>query len=735
MTRTRITGGQAAASFVALSCVGFIATAPVQVSAQEAKDQPVRLEGVSVTESAIEEDYGADRVQSPKSTAPLIDTPRTVNVITTDVLKDTASFDFADALRTVPGITLGAGEGGVASADIPLIRGVDATSDTYVDGARDVGSQTRETFAVERIEVFKGSTGAFGGRGSAGGAINIVSKMPRDGNFANADVTVGTDDFKRVAVDVNQKLAEKLAVRINGMWHDADVAGRDAVFNKRWGIAPSVTWGIGTETTATLSYYHYETDDMPDYGIPITSRGQLDGVLPEGSRRPADTDYDNFYGLADRDFQKTKVDSVTFQFQHDFGRGWVLSNTARWSRVRNDYIVTNPDDSKGNVANGLVWRGVKSRNSLNQSLVNNLNLAGRFKTGGIEHSIAMGFEMSASDTDRYSYSVDTGDSTCASLADYNCTTLDNPNPSDPWTGTITLNPDSGVLTRAEDYSFYAFDTVTIIPQLLVNGGVRWTSFNIRASGSSRGVPYSVDKKTDFWTWQGGVVFKPVENASIYFSYADSATPPGADVGEGANAVSGTNANYEPQTMENWEVGAKADLLGGALSLTAAAFQIDRSNIRDFNPETGDQMIIANKARIKGFEVGASGRVGPVSLLAGYSYTDSSLRDSSADNGNALPNTPKHNVALTSTVDVTDRFSIGGGAYHASKRYADTANLIEADGYWRFDANAGFRFNENFSVKLNLRNLTDKRYVTKLRNPHFAVPSAGRQALVTLSASY
>lgn len=734
MTRTRIPGGQTAASFVALSCVGFIATAPVQVAAQETADQPTRLEGVRVTDTAIENDYGADRIQSPKATAPLLDTPRTINVITNDVLRDSASFEFADALRTVPGITLGAGEGGVANADIPLIRGIDATSDTYVDGLRDVGSQTRETFAVERIEVFKGPSSAFGGRGSAGGAINIVSKLPQDYDFAKADATIGTDDFKRLTADVNRKLSDRLAVRINALWHDADVPGRDAVFNKRWGVAPSVTWGIGTDTHATFSYYHYETDDMPDYGIPLTSRRPADD--PDQTRRPADVDYGNFYGLTNRDFQETKVDALTFLFSHDFGNGWVLSDTARWSQARNNYIVTNPDDSEGNVVNGLVWREIKSRDSRNDNLANNVNLSGKFKTAGIEHSVATGFEFSAADTTRFTYVVDTGDGACPTLADFNCTTLANPDPSDPWTGSIALDPATRTRTSVEEYSFYAFDTVTIVPQFLLNGGVRWTSVDVHGIGVRRGTPYDVTRQDTFWSWQGGVVFKPVESASLYFSYANSTQAPGSDVGEGSNAITDASDSYEPSKFENWEVGGKVDVFDGALSLTAAAFQIDRTNVRDINPDSGSLGIITPKARIKGFELGASGRVGPVSLMAGYSYTDSEIRGGAdvTDAGNALPNAPKHNFALTSTVDLTERFSIGGGAYHASMRYADTANDVSADGYWAFDANASFRINDHFSARLNIRNLTDKRYITKIRS-HFAVPSEGRQALFTISASY
>lgn len=180
------------AGFLALGCVGFIATAPAY-----AQTTDTRLPGVTVTDTAVEDGYRVEEIDSPKATAPILDTASIVNVVTSEVLEDTASFSFEEALRTVPGITLGAGEGGTAAADIPLIRGVDATSDTFVDGVRDVGSQVRETFALERIEVSKGPSGTFGGRGAAAGAINIVSKMAREGDFATATATVGTRHGRR----------------------------------------------------------------------------------------------------------------------------------------------------------------------------------------------------------------------------------------------------------------------------------------------------------------------------------------------------------------------------------------------------------------------------------------------------------------------------------------------------------------------------------------------------------
>lgn len=707
---------RSAASFVALGCVGFIATAPAMAQDQE----PTRLQGVTVTDSAVEDGYKVEELSSPKSTAALVDTPRTVNVITEKVLQDSASFSLADALRNVPGITLGAGEGGTASADIPLIRGVDATGDVFVDGVRDVGSQSREVFALESVEVSKGPSSAFAGRGGAGGVINLVSKAAREGNFGSVSVTGGTSDLVRVVGDVNQQVNEDVAVRMVAMYHDANTPGRDNVYDNRWGINPSVTWGLNGPVKMTLDYYHLEGDQMPDYGIPLTSRDQL----PGGVREPADVNYDNFYGLKSRDFQNTTANAFTAKFEANLTDAVTLSNTTRYSDTRNKYIVTNPDDSKGNVANGTVWRGVKSRGSHQYGIVSNTNLSAIFDTGSITHSLATGFEFNDSESHNANYSVDTGNNDCAveGFANFNCTDLNNPNANDPWNGTITRSTTPST-AKATEYSLYAFDTITIVPQLLLNGGVRWTSFKASGEGSGRGGPYSASNSSDFWSWQGGAIFKPTEITSIYFSYANSKTPPGNSVGEGSDNLGSSNALYEPEGNENWEVGAKAELFERSLLLSAAAFRVDRSNIK-VNDPTGQVTEIINSARTDGFEVSATGSVGPVRMMIGYTYLDSDL-----------PQAAKHNYAGTIDWQVTPMFSIGGGASGVSKRYADSGKLVSADGYIRFDAHAEYEINENLGVRVNVNNVTDERYVQKLRNPHFAVPAAGRQALVTLTARY
>lgn len=252
----RPTPNLTATKLFATTAAGFLFLTATAVQAQNASPTTpaatpprVTLPGLSI-EGQSTDSYKSDYSESPKFTAPLLDTPKSVTVIPEAVIQQSGSLTLTDVLRTVPGITFGSGEGGNPAGDRPFIRGFDAQTDVYVDGVRDPGSQSREMFDVERVEVTKGPSSAFTGRGSTGGSINIISKLPTLENFMAGSVTLGTDQTKRFTADVNQTVGT-VGVRLNGMWHDADVAGRDDVFVHRWGFAPSVTLGLGKPTRVT----------------------------------------------------------------------------------------------------------------------------------------------------------------------------------------------------------------------------------------------------------------------------------------------------------------------------------------------------------------------------------------------------------------------------------------------------------------------------------------------------
>ncbi len=836
------------ASFLALSCVGFIASAPAL-----AKDEPaaaIASANIDTEEAQRREDVvvNGERLrqqENAKATAPLIDTPRSIVLIPREVITESGATTFTDALRTVPGITLGAAEGGNPIGDRPFIRGYDTQGSTFLDGVRDIGGQSREVFAVEQIEVIRGSDSTTGGRGAAGGAINIISKLPRADDSAIAAVSYGTNDFKRVTVDVNQRLSDTVAVRLNGLYHDQDIAGRDYLFSERWGVAPSITIGIESPTQLTVSAYHLQTDELPDSGFPYryiasssVSNAPVAGfVISEPAVGDFTTaggqsgyiDPDNFYGLVNRDFRHTNIDQFMVRAQHDFG-GVTLRNTARFASTEQEYIYTQPDDSQGNAfgfptgsrnvgtlpsgrfndytAGGRIWRRANSRYAETESIIDQLDLFGKVQTGPLEHSFAIGGEVSWEQSLRGTFvtqggaAINTGTGNAANglrcgtapgTAPYNCADLFNPNPLDPWVnlvnGTATpivrSAPDTQTLQYGRNLGAYAFDSISYGPVIL-NLGARYDNFRSRVRlPVAAGMRSEVEREDGVWNWQAGLVVKPSETTSVYASYATSATPPNSLLGEGqeGNALPTTGGTagqaaadlLKVEKTKSYEVGAKADLFGRRLSLTAAAFHTETDNAR----VTSDQNTVAfiGKRRVRGIELGVNGQVlRGWSVFGGYTYLDAIVQDGgftaftlpagggvaartvlqpSVNTGQRFPNTPEHSATLWTTFDVTPRLSIGGGAFYqgrvyggfADNRYVSgtgaAAQVVPATvviarsvpGYTRFDATAAYKFSDQLNLRVNVQNLTDKRYFTNAYASHYAQMAPGRSAFATLTFSY
>ncbi|WP_423199012.1 MULTISPECIES: TonB-dependent receptor [unclassified Cupriavidus] len=711
-------------------------------AAQEAApaSRPAQLK--SVTVQAQRDDYKVDTAQSPKFTAPLLDTPKSVTVVPAEVIQQSGSITLQDALRNTPGITFGAGEGGNPIADRPFIRGFDSMSSIFVDGVRDAASQTRDTFNIESIEVIKGPSSAYGGKGSVGGMINIVSKLPQKENFVQGSVGVGTDAYKRATLDGNYVLNDNTALRLNAMAYDANTPGREAVGGHSWGFAPSVTFGLTGPTKVTLSYYHLQGQDMPDYSIPYARpAAQATKANPVG---PADVNRNNFYGLVDRDFRKTQSDIATAYVEHQFSDRLTFRNTTRWGRSTNDYIVTNPDDSRGNVPNGLVYRSTKNRDSATETLVNQTDFTAKFDTGFLKHTALFGFEFSRDDTNNTPYNVvpSVAGTTCnaALLASYNCTSLYNPNPGDPWTGRIGKMP-ATTNTTTNERSVYLFDTVEITKQWLVNGGVRYDSYRthsftpayVNPNTNQNVAAVSLANNASFFNYQAGVVYKPLDYGSIYVSYGTASSPPGTTNGDGADNLSAQIQNLDPERSRAWELGTKWDLLDRRLSLTGAVFMIDKDNARVAVDANTTQNV--GKQKVKGFELGFAGNVTDKwGVFGGYTYLHSELESAgpvnAANDGNQFPNTPKNTFSLWSTYQLLPALTVGGGAYYVDKVFGNPANSLYVPSYWRFDAMAAYRVNKNLTLQLNVQNLFNRTYYTKAFQAHYASLGAGRFGMLT-----
>ncbi|WP_460089863.1 TonB-dependent receptor [Pseudomonas sp. S2_E02] len=727
----------------------------------KATGNAIALDATAITGEAQDStSYQVEKASSPKYTAPLVDTPRSVTVIPQQVLKDTGALNMQDALRTVPGITFGAGEGGNPQGDRPFIRGFDAQGDTYLDGVRDTGSQSREIFAVENIEVSKGPNSAIGGRGAAGGSINLVSKKAHLGNSFDGGFTWGSDQTQRYTLDGNYQFSDTAAGRLNLMSHESNVAGRDKVDYDRWGIAPSLAFGLGTDTRVNLDYYHLESNDTPDSGVPYTipAGGSAARTKSNPDKPYAGGDHSNFYGL-DRDFRKGRTDTATFAIEHDLSDSLTIKNTLRHGSSMQDYILTQPDDSKGNVNNGTVWRRANTRVSNTETTTNQTDLFGNFYVAGFKNSFSTGVEYTREESQKSSYNVNTdttprttnvaASSNCTpsmigASSNYNCTSLSNPNPNDPWNGAISRNY-AGTDTQANTYALYVFDTLELNEQWLVNMGLRYDHFdtdyktyNAAGTTTSKG-----DDTSEFVTGQFGVVYKPAENGSIYASYATSATPPGNTLGEGqeGNPLGGTpdrsgnllSSDMEPETTKNYEIGTKWDLLNDRLSLTADIFRTEKENARVQVDTTSYEN--AGKTRVQGVELSASGKITDKwQVFAGYAFMDSEQVDGGplgkANDGNELPNTPKNSASLWTTYQVTPKLTLGGGAFYVDDVYGSVANTTMVDSYVRYDAMAAYKLTKNVDLQLNVQNLTNETYYDKAFSTHFANQAAGRTALLS-----
>ena len=725
-----------------LSMVAASAMAEEQVIQLETIHQEVKAEPAP--------SFKVNQSANSKFVAPLLDTPKSVSVISKQLIEDTQVTTLSDALRTVPGITLGAGEGGNPNGDRPFIRGYNSESSMYVDGVRNATSQNREMFAVEQVEVTKGSASAMGGAGTTGGSINMISKVAKAGDFLEGSVAGGTDNYQRITLDGNKDFGNGIAARVAVMGHHNEKAGqKNGAEYKRAGIAPSIVFGLDTPTRATLSYYYLKSDDTPDSGVPY----KYDAAKKATIGKPVDVKQGIYYGLLSRDFQKQENQIGTIKLEHDLTDNLTLSNTAVYSTAKNDYLWTQPDDSKGNVLNDKVWRRINSRITDTNIFTDQLALTGKFNTGAFKHSFNIGAEYSDQKSDKGNYltsypgypGTTTGgfNSDCA-INDAWCTSLTNPDSRNQWLGSSAANKNL-TTTTTETTSVYLLDNIEFSPQWLLDLGLRWDKFDTKQTTNATGD--SIENNTDFLTYQAGLIFKPVESGSIYASYATSANPVGVDGGDGSEAIGQAYMDLDPEESRTFEIGTKWDVLNERLSLTAAVFRTEKQNTRiQLDAATYTN---GGETQVDGLELGVNGQITDKwAVSAGYTYLDSETVNPgpscnrqgvcTPDNpakGKQMQNVPKNSATLWTTYAVTPALTLGAGAVAMDKVYGDAANTKWVPGYVRYDAMARYNVNENVDLQLNVNNLSDERYFTKAYASHYATEAEGRSAVLAVNFKY
>ncbi|MFL9610720.1 TonB-dependent receptor [Methylobacillus sp. Pita2] len=648
-------------------------------------------------------------------------------MITEDVIKDSGSLTLQDALRTTPGITFGVGEGGSGGAmsDRPFIRGYDAQSSIFVDGFRDLATQNREVFAIERVEVIKGPGGAFDGQGSAGGSINIITKKAKADSFTSGTIGIGTDSYRRVTFDGNYMLGDDAAIRLVGMTHDADTPGRDGVDVKRWGFMPSLTLGLNGPTTATVSWYHMETDDIPDRGFPF-----MNG-------EPIHVSKDHFFGYTNRDYQETTTDIGTLELKHTFDNDVTLRNISRYGKSDNEYVMSSPRVTTF----PLLSRTNHARKVETTTIANTTDVSFGFNTAEVKHTMNVGVTISRDVTYQYRNVEVAG-----ANPNVDATNPDNTAPAG--VATVTF-PDHEANNRSTSFnrSIFAFDTIEFNDQWLLNAGVRYDKFEARRHVNIvAGVESVGESDNGSFNYQLGLVYKVRPNGNIYATYATSTVPMGISNGvvgpDNGSDIAVNTQDLDPERIKSLEVGTKWDVLDG-LALNAAVFHIRRTDSRVTNVDTG---LLDNigETRVQGLELGAAGRLTDKwNVFAGYTYLDSEQVKTATNasgllgKGKPLPTVARNSASLWTTYELLPQLTVGGGAFYTDEMYVNTANTLKVPSYVRLDAMATYKFDERINLQLNIQNLTDKRYFSNSGSSHggLATVAAGRFAFLSLNFKF
>lgn len=712
--------------------------------------------------------YKVDRLSSNKFTEPVLNTPRTVTVLTKEVLDDKKATTLREIGRTTAGVTLGSGEGGNAFGDRFFIRGFDARGDIFVDGVRDPGVSVRENFFTEQVEILRGPASSFAGRGTTGGAINIVTKKAGDVNFTNIETTLGSDQTKRVTVDVNRAISPIWDVRVNALFQDAGVAGRDFTTDNRNGVAGAVTFKGIDNLTVTADYAHTYLSGLPDFGVPYdpqTHRPVTEGVAPRNT----------YYGILNRDFTKTTQNIGTINGEYKVNDWLTLSNKARQGYSILNYIGTIPENPSATGATapfsstaanftGFTQLNAQSRFETSAVLADQTEAIAKFDTGPVKHTVVFGTEFSGERISLNSYTgltseLATGNSPSPGAP---ITTVNNPLNYIPGLGTpsLTGNPQ---IYHVDTKSVYLMDTANWQDTLILNGGVRYDNYNITSQNNTA----SISATSNLVNYNVGLVYKPIPIGSIYAAYATAADPIGDELDANSSSYGGLSPTqpagqiFGPQRSEAVEVGTKWELFDRHLLATAAAFQTTVQNARETVPTgtpTSTGLVVGSVAagaayKVQGLDFEIAGKITEKwSVIGGVVLMKSDITKSVVPHnvGLQLANIAHQSFNLLSKYEFTNWFELGAQASYASQieggsllaanggvAYAATPNPTILPSHWRFDTFAETKIGPYTTLKLYVQNVFNRTYYDSIYQsgvPFIAV-APGRSVSLIATAKF
>ncbi len=755
---------------------------PMGSIAQEAKDQSKEQENTTKEQPAVKKldtvkieaialeanpnaqegvPYKAQFSGDDRHTRPLAEIPQNISVITKASIEESGYTDLRQILDAQPGITIGTGENGNAFGDRYIIRGQEARSDVFVDGLRDPGMTTRESFAIEQIEITKGPNSSFAGRGTSGGAVNAITKQATtDYDYTSLTAGAGTDSHTRIVLDSNQALNDELAIRANFLYGKEDVPDRAPADRERKGVAISGLYIPTDELEIVLDYYGLDARDTPDMGSYLT------GTAP--NRKPAK---DVPVYAQKQDFLESDVDTVTARVKYFFNSDVRLTNITRKGTADNGYVVTGARGTFTGVNNpgGVYATATLSSHHGWQEVdyfANQTNLFINKEIAGLNHEFILSAEYTDHSVLNGVYNLTSSGQNCitgtgSTLNSWCISGVDGK----------TVAGLNNIMNRkiakgnwdidwaVKATSISAMDTVDLNDSWTVFAGVRSDrfDFDMGTQNTNTLAKNQYDYSDSLINGHVGITYDINEEANVYLSFASASDINGgeSDVGTssgygGVVIHNGNVAGADPESSKNIELGTKWNIFDEELLLTAAIFQITKSDVMEGANYDSVGTFNTGENRVRGIEFGATGEItDKLAVQAGATFMDAEVLESATANnvGKTLSNFADTTASIQLKYQFTEKFGLGAAAKYESDRYAgqpDTAAAFDAEGrysqpipaYTVFDVFATYDITEKLDARLNIGNISNKDYyLAAYRSGSFLYKGDARTVRLTLNYNF
>ena len=654
---------------------------------------------ISATEAEADDPRVKDVTTATRTSTPARYVPQAIDSVKTSNVLDYGINSLGEALSGIPNVSSTAD----TRFDSLRIRGFDASNDFYLDGIRDDSQYVRDLHNIERIEVLKGPAAVLYGRGSQGGIINRVSKMPQFGRQSSIQAQGGSEDLRSLYADLSTDPSDTISLRLN-MGNEDKNSFRDNVSGNRQLFAPSMSWQITPDLNWLVQYEYSRYNRTPDRGIP-----SING-------RPADVSRGTSYG-GKNDYIDDKTQNLRSRLSYELSENWQLRHTLGVFKLDSEF--ENTYLTGYNPITNRVDRQSWQQDMSTRNIFNNLEIEGGFDTFGLEHRLLTGLEIGSQRRDPKLFKALSAPSV----------DLYNPDRNLRTTGAMPTFSDSH--TEVESQGLYVQDQIRFNDQWQVLAGLRYDRFDIESTNYLKKTDRTEDRQSHSTSPRLGVVWTPLENHSFYASWTKTFSPVGGGlIGITPGAAGNTN-DLSPELTKQKEIGVKSDWMGDRLSTTLAVYELELYNRRTKDPLNPTITLLSGLQRSRGIELTASGKLGGNWYMrGGIGLQDATVvKDNNGLEGKRINGVAKRNGSLFITWKPEMGWYAETGLTLVGQRYADNMNTTVLPGYGRWDALAGYR-EKDWDVSGALTNLTDRYYYESATSAAQIMPGEPRSLVMT-----